>query len=358
MHILYTITGLSVGGAETITVNLASRMQQLGHTVKILYLSGEQQIHVPEGIEVINLHMKKTPLGFVRALWPARKVVRNFAPDVVHANMYPAIVFSRLLRISAKIPKLISTEHTAFYESSLPFKLEQFSDFLSDIDTNVSGEATVNFVKRKAFSKNKAQTVYNGIDLSNFCKKKNNFVRAEYGISKDDFVFINISRITEQKDHRNLIKAFAETKKIVPKIKLLCVGEGHLLTELQGFVNELRLDKDVIFAGRKENVSDFYNASDCFVLSSAWEGFGIVLAEAMACELPVISTDCGGTKEVIQNENFIVPIKNATVLAEKMLMILGMTEAERIALGKRNRDLVQKFDISNITNQWLKIYSE
>ena len=78
MKILYTITGLSIGGAETITVNLASRMQKLGHTIKIMYLSGEQLVQVPQEIETVNLCMKKTPLGFMKALRKAKKIVQEF----------------------------------------------------------------------------------------------------------------------------------------------------------------------------------------------------------------------------------------------------------------------------------------
>lgn len=358
MKILYTITSLAVGGAETITLNLASRIRALGNLVVILSLQGDRIITVPENIQIYELHMKRSPLGVVKALLKARKVIKSFKPDVVHANMYPAIIFSRILRIFVHIPKLISTEHTAFYKSSVPLRLEHFTDFLSDINTNVSDEATANFISHKAFSMQKTQTVYNGIDLSKFSKNENNSLRTNYGISADTFVFINVSRITEQKDHKNLICAFAEVKKSAPNVKLLCVGEGNLLSDLQLLINELGLENDVIFTGRKENVADYYNTSDCFVLSSAWEGFGIVLAEAMASELPVISTDCGGTREVVQNEDFIVEARNSKLLAEKMLMVLKMSEQKRLALGQKNRKLVQKFDINNVTAQWIKLYSE
>ena len=73
MKIIYTITGLTLGGAETITVNLATRMHELGHTVKLMFLSGEQCIQVPQEIESINLCMKKNPIGFIKAIKKAKK---------------------------------------------------------------------------------------------------------------------------------------------------------------------------------------------------------------------------------------------------------------------------------------------
>ena len=93
-------------------------------------------------------------------------------------------------------------------------------------------------------------------------------------------------------------------------------------------------------------------------MSSAWEGFGIVLAEAMACELPVISTDCGGTKEVVQNDCYLVPIKNSEKLAEKMLELSLLSASQIEEIGKENRKKASKFEIDNIVKQWISIYEK
>lgn len=356
MKILYTITGLTLGGAETITVNLASRMQKLGNNVKIMYLSGEKQVQIPDEIETINLQMRKNPLGFIKALRKAKKIIEDFKPDVVHANMFHAIVFSRMLRLFVKIPRLICTEHSNNFHGKLRQVLEHCTDFLSDVNTNVSEKATENFVKNKLFSAKKTVTVYNGIDLRKFYPCRNLSVRNNYNISENAFVFINVSRMMPAKDHKNLLDAFKTVHGKFPDAKLICVGSGDLLEETKNYAKNLELDNSVIFTGAKTNVESFYNASDCFVLSSAWEGFGIVLAEAMSCGLSVISTDCGGTREVVQNEKWLVPPKNPEMLAEKMIQIMEMTKKERVNLGKENRKLVEKFSLDEILNRWLEIY--
>lgn len=99
-----------------------------------------------------------------------------------------------------------------------------------------------------------------------------------------------------------------------------------------------------------------YNAADCFVLSSAWEGFGIVLAEAMACGLPVITTDAGGCAEVVQNDFFVVPIRNSDLLTSKMSYICNLPKPERQRISDKNRILAHKFDLERIWNQWEQIY--
>lgn len=356
MKILYTITGLTVGGAETITVNLAVRMHELGHTVKIMYLSGEQLVQVPQEIETVNLCMKKTPLGFVRALLRAKKIVREFQPDVVHGNMFHANFFCRILRPLCSVPRLVCTEHNKNIQSKLRMFLVRITDGLCDITTNVSQEAVDYFIEQKAFRREKSRAVYNGIDVTKFRKDRNDRIRKEFGIPDGMFVFINVSRIMPAKDHKNLLDAFKIVHNGNANTKLVCVGTGDLFEETVSYAHTIGLDDSVIFSGTRSDIPDFYNNADCFVLSSAWEGFGIVLAEAMACELPVISTDCGGTREVVQDERWLAPVKRSDLLAEKMLSVLDMSESERVALGKKNRERVQKFSLANVTEQWLSIY--
>lgn len=147
------------------------------------------------------------------------------------------------------------------------------------------------------------------------------------------------------KDHKNLLQAFKIVHEKNSNIKLNCVGDGVYIKDIIAYSIELGLSDSVIFTGSKNNVVDYYDTADCFVLSSAWEGFGIVLVEAMACELPVISTDCGGTKEVVQDDFFLVPIKNPRLLAEKMLMMSRMVLEEKNKIGKSNRGKIFKFEI-------------
>lgn len=345
-----------MGGAETITVNLARRMQQSGHIVHIMYLSGEQIVYVPDEISVHGLHMRRTPLGLIKTLQKAKKIVQKFRPEIVHANMFHAIVFSRLLRLCVKIPRLICTEHSNNYHGVGRLILEHCTDFLSDLNTNVSQVATDYFVTSGVFSQKKSITMYNGIDMNHFFKNRNTILRQQLKIADNDFVFINVSRFNKAKDHRTLIAAFNIVHQRKLNTKLICVGDGELCTEIQVFVKSLNLSDSVIFAGIQQNPHDYYNASDCFVLSSAYEGFGLVLVEAMACELLVISTDCGGTKEIIANENDLVPIKNPKLLADKMLEVMNYTANQKETIGRQNRVAVEKFDLNKITEKWEKLY--
>ena len=193
MNIVYVITGLSLGGAETITVCLANEMRRRGHHVAILYLTGENWFkdQIDKDIIVQSLGLSKNCFSFVNAQLKVRQFFKNFPPQVIHGNMVHANLFIRLLRLHCHIPLLISTEHSNNIDGKLRMKIYQYTDFLSDINTNVSREATTYFIQQKAFGRNKSMTVYNGIDLVRFGRNEDKRlkIRTQYSVSNNEFLF-------------------------------------------------------------------------------------------------------------------------------------------------------------------------
>jgi glycosyltransferase involved in cell wall biosynthesis len=365
MKIAYIITSMGVGGAEIITIDIANRMLDKGNEVLILYLTGQNlnQHRINKGIQVVGLNMKKNPFSFAKSLFRAKKIFKNFHPDIVHSNMYHANIFSRILRIFYKFKHLICSEHNCRIGIGIMHRIRliiyQITQILSDLDTNVSQEAVVLFLKYKAFNKNKSLCMYNGIDLKKFypnnkaCKK----IRKLYNITDNEFIFLNVGRLTLAKDQKNLIEAFALLYKEQKNIRLTIVGKGELEQELKNFAAQKNVSNLVTFTGNIKNVQDYYNLSDVFVLSSAWEGFGIVIAEAMACALPIITTDAGGTRELLNDEQFIVPIRNSLALYQKMKHMCSLTKRQRDEIGIRNLNRSKLFNIDSVTNKWLNIYN-
>ena len=356
MKIIYIITGLSLGGAEVTTIDIANRMATRGHDVLILSIvnCNEMQNKINQKIEVRTLGMSKNPFSFIKAICFAKKIIKKFKPDVVHANMVHANIFSRILRLFVPMKKLICTAHNINEGEFLRMIAYRLTDSLSDVNTNVSEEATNFYIKNKWFSAGKSICVHNGIDLATFHKDTTfrNTVRKQYGIDSDEFLFINVGRLTEAKDQSNLLQAFAK----IGHGKLMIVGKGEKENELKLLTKKLGVEKDVIFAGAHPDIQAYYNAADCFVLSSAWEGFGLVLAEAMACGLPVISTDAGGCAEVVDQPQYMVPIKDEEKLRDKMIEIMNKSISERNDIGSKNSLIAKKYDIHSIIDKWESLY--
>lgn len=356
MRIAYFITGLGLGGAEVITLDLAKKALGAGHEVIVVWLSGLDALAggVPPGIGLHPLGMRKTPAGLVRALRQARWIVRDFRPDVVHSNMIHSNIFTRLLRLVAPFPALICSEHTHDTGSRTRMLAYRITDGLSDLNTNVSRESVAEFVRRGLFRKDGTMTVYNGVDLRRFTpdREAGRRIRERYGIGPGEFLWLNVGRLTPAKDQANLLRAFRRLE----RGRLLILGEGELRGALEKQIAEAGLAERVILAGAHPNVADFCNAADGFVVSSAWEGFSVALVEAMSCGLPAVATDVSGCYEALGSREFIVPTRRDDLLAEKMSLMAGLPPERRRKIGIGNRALAGRFDIDKIWQQWEEIY--
>ncbi|MQT71897.1 glycosyltransferase, partial [Pseudomonas sp. FSL R10-0071] len=119
--------------------------------------------------------------------------------------------------------------------------------------------------------------------------------------------------------------------------KLWIVGEGSERQKLTDLVIQLNLSNKITFLGVRSDVANIYNAADLYVLSSAWEGFGLVVAEAMASERVVVVTDCGGVKEVVGECGYLVPAQNSLALKNAITNALDISNAEAENMGRLAR---------------------
>lgn len=135
---------------------------------------------------------------------------------------------------------------------------------------------------------------------------------------------IGAGRLVPQKDFSCLIHAFNSVRHKL-EARLIILGEGPLRAELEGLVRHLGLEGDVLLPGFVESPEVYMQGASVFVLSSAWEGFGNVIVEAMACGLPVVSTDCpSGPAEILENGKWgrLVPVANSDAMAEAIVRTL------------------------------------
>lgn len=350
MKILYIITGLGLGGAEKVVADLADQMILRGHDVKIAYLTGDILVRPTSGkIEIIYLGLN-SGINF----WPSskkyRRLITTYQPDVVHAHMVHANIFARLNRICSKIPKLICTAHNSNEGGKFRMLAYKYTNFLSDFNSNVSQEATQSFIDQKAFHKKNLKTIYNGIDLRKF-KKDLNITNMEKTSC------LSVGRFNDQKDYPNLLHAIAIIKNKISNIHFQIVGDGELRPNIERLIEELELKEYVSLLGRRNDIPALMSQADYFILPSSYEGFGLVVAEAMACETFVIATDCGGVKEVMGGHGILVPPKNSIALAEAIIRAINISSEEKENNNKAAKEHIHRnFDLDSIIDQWIQVY--
>ena len=353
MKILYVITGLGLGGAEKVVADLADQMFQRGHQVKIAYLKGEA-IVCPQSSEIELVYLGFENLKSFRCAYQNyKKILENFQPDVVHAHMVHANIFTRVSRIFIPVPKLICTAHNSNEGGKLRMLAYKFTNHLSDVNTNVSNEASEALIAKGAFSKNNLQTVYNGVDLNKF---KNKNIKNDKCYTK----ILSVGRFNEQKDYPNLLKAILllKDKLLNANIKFYIAGDGELRGLIENLIHSYDIGNFIELLGKRSDIPDLLNEVDFFILPSKHEGLPTVIIEAMACQTYVIATDCGGSAEIMGETGMLVPIQDSLALANAISNALSLSDSmiQKNNLIARKR-IEDNFSLQASVNKWLEIYA-
>ncbi len=352
MKIAYIITGLGMGGAEHVLSQLADMAYEEGHDVKVFYMTGNIKVAPKnKNIEIIPLHVNGL-YSLVKSVFKLRAYFSSFKPDVVHSHMIHANLLARLTRIFSSFPKLICTAHSSNEGGKVRMMAYRITNPLGDFFTNVSNDAARSIENRGAAKLGTVISIPNGVDTNHFSMKTQ---RAD---NKSDFFrLISVGRLEEVKNYPTLLKAVHELIARNVNVKLDIVGEGSCRESLEGLISSLKLSENVRLLGAREDVNRLLIQSDLFIISSTYEGFGLVAAEAMSCGLPVISSDNGGVNEILGNNDWIVPVSDYLSLAEKIESTLKMTPEDLKEIGKNNRQRIEdNYSFNNMFDSYSKLY--
>lgn len=359
MRILLVTTGLKMGGAEHQVVALARAFLAQGQAVAILSLSPGREIDVPADAHVVELSMSKTPAGMARALWQARGLVKSWRPDVIHAHMIHANVFTRLLTRVVQCPPVICTAHSFREGGRLRMIAYRLTDRWSALTTHVSEDGREGMVASGAVQADRITVMPNGIDIERFRPSAalRGTTRARLGISAGTRLALNVGRLVPEKAQALLLRAFAQIDTATLPVHLLIAGGGPLHQALAEQIMALNLNSRVTLLGPRSDVPALLNAADTFVLSSDIEGLPMVLVEALASGCPVVATDAPGVREVVHDQGTIVPRDDATALAVALDAALRHGRGSSADEAARRAVMIARFSIDAVAQRWLEIYA-
>jgi glycosyltransferase involved in cell wall biosynthesis len=188
-------------------------------------------------------------------------------------------------------------------------------------------------------------------------------VRHEFGIGPDAPIVLTVCRLFEEKGPRQLIEAMPAIRAEHPDARLLVVGsemQRGYRGELEDLARDLGLNGNVIFTGQRRDVPQLMAAADVYAMPSHWEPFGLVFAEAMAMQLPVVALDSGGAPEVIANgvTGLLSPLGDQEALTANLSALLA-DPARRARMGERGRALVlDRFGLARMARDVERVYAE
>jgi glycosyltransferase involved in cell wall biosynthesis len=355
MKLEYVVTGLQVGGAESLVCALAGGMRKRGHDVGVTsllvptaYVDRLQAV----GIRVDTLGLdrqRQSPLSILRAALHFRRAMAARRPNIVHAHMVHANLFCRAALALQSWRRLICTIHSTDEGGRLRDLAYTLSNWASDLNTTISEAATKRFVEAHVLPPT-TLTVHNGIDVDRFRCGRDGRQRG------GPFRWIAVGRLSPEKDYTVLLEALAT----LPLTTLTIAGEGTERTALEALATRLGIAQRVSFLGVREDIPALLCAHDGYVLSSRREGFGLALAEAMASSLPVVATRSGGPVEVVGGDGrcgTLVPTGDPAALAEAMADIAERTPLQRLEMGVLAQARVaQRFDTRVLLDRFEEVY--
>jgi len=295
LRITIIINSLAVGGVQRLVVDQANELARQGAHVRIIFLEED----VRDGLDTeldravcvqrIAVKGNKDLLGFVR-LW--RHVCRERS-DVVMTHMWLANNHGRLAAWCARVPCIAAFEHS-IYDTKKPlhqFLADRLLQYCGDVIA--VSHAVASSLTRHGICANRISVVPNGICLNRYMGAVHEMKRHHVGRT-----FIFVGRLVGDK----MVHIPIEAATSLPDVRLLVVGQGPEQNALVRVAERGAYPGNVIFLGVRKDVPQLLLASDCLVLPSIREGFGLVIVEAYACGLPVIVSGVHGTRELVEHD--------------------------------------------------------
>jgi glycosyltransferase involved in cell wall biosynthesis len=333
VRILHVIARLNVGGAALSVLELAAGQRRAGHEVTVVagaipageasleYLADEMSVpylHVPA------LRREVSPRDDLRAVRALRQVLRRERPDVLHTHTSKAGTTGRLAsRLVTPRPRaIVHTFHghvlSGYFEPSRERAYRVIERGLAKLTGRiiaVSEQVRDDLVTFGIAPPGKIVVVHYGFDLDARlgASTDRDEHRATTGATPDDFVIGWSGRLSDIKQPLDLVRTLAK----VDGARLVIAGDGELRDDVELLAAELGVTDRLTILGYVADIGAWYRAFDMFLMTSRNEGAPVVAIEASAAGLPVVATDAGGTRTVVDHEEtgFVAAVGDTDALA-------------------------------------------
>jgi len=365
IRLLHVLTTLDVGGAEKKVLSVASRLPRDRYEIAVAWLKGRGELAPAfraAGIETCPLGMEG--LFDFRVFRRALRLVRRMRPHVVHTHLMKADATGAFAARFASVPVLVSTKHNEDqYLRFPPFAIgARVAAEMADRVVVISTAVGRFFRSRILLPEERMLRIPYGFPphglgpAAGAAARED--LRRELTLPKDAKVVTCVGRLTRQKGLFDLLRAASLTREAVPEARFLLVGRGELLPALRAHAARLHLDSRVRFLGFRRDVPRILAGSHLLALPSHWEGFGVVLVEAMSAGLPVVGTRAGAIPEVVADgeTGLLAPPGDAQDLATALVRVLADPDlADRMGQAGRRR-VAREFAIDREVKAHVELY--
>ncbi|MFZ5987261.1 MAG: glycosyltransferase [Bacillota bacterium] len=364
-NIAVIVNSLRFGGAEVQTVELVNNLANRGYRVILLSLGSESEIikRVCDKVEVVVLGKKHfLDLGVLRRLV---SILKDFKLDVMFmTNSYSTLYGYLVQPFINKKYKKISVQHTTLIKGFVD-RLKNF--FYRKVINRMDSAVFVCNTQRNFWIQNYkirpgiSRVIYNGIDLERFIDFKADTlaVREQLGFSKDDIVIGINANLRPEKKHEDMIDALEVLTEEGYNIKLLFIGDGVRRSNIEEYINMKKLPDKIKITGFVQDVRPYLSCADISALTSvAVETFSIAILESMALGKPVVLSDIGGARELVDEgvNGYLYPAGNVDELVKAIKKIVDNNSFYSMGQKSKNK-VITSFSKDVMVDRYIELIS-
>jgi glycosyltransferase involved in cell wall biosynthesis len=354
IRICHVIVGLGGGGAERMLERLAVAQTKSGGELAVSVVSLSDQGVLGESLAArgIVVHalgwrgLSDIPGMLLRLV----SVLRSIRPDIVQTWMYHADLFGGLAARWAGVRQIVWGIRTTYLPENAPWSTKLARALCARLSFRIPTVIVCNAEAAKAwhiqlgYAPQKMWVIPNGFDTKRFSGSDYGVeeLRKVWGAKSESLVVGMVGRDSPDKDPENFIAAMTEVLDRHPNVIAVLVGRGFVddNRRISDLLSKSRLNDHFILAGETDDIVKSMAALDIFVLPSRTEAFPNVVAEAMAMRKVAVVTDVGDARSIVGDAGFVVPPGEPRMLAATIGAVIGLSAAERSALGEKARQRI------------------
>lgn len=356
--VVICVPSLAAGGAEKFAVDLVVALDKSKFKVMVAITRSKiesflEQILEQSGIQIIDLSGKDYPTMLLKQL----RFLREEKPDVVHAqtgSVLHMMMACKLCNVPVRLYTVHNEAELLYGNSKLKKGIYKLGfSFFNFKPVAICPTVKQTLIKDMKIAPNQIATVNNGVDIKRFTP-----VEAACRDGRAIRI-ISVGTLYWIKNQSMTIRAVSTLHELGYRVELTLLGDGIDREKIRNEIKERKAEHYIFALGTKKNVEDYLRQSDIYVSSSKTEGLPLSILEAMACGLPIVATNAGGTRDiVIDGENgFLIQVDDEYTL-EKRLIDLIKSKDMREAFSKKSREKAEEWCIQNCVAGYEKLYEK
>ena len=364
MRVLHLLDTVGPGGAETVFIDVASRIVSRG-LESIPVVAGEGWVARTlrtRGLEPLLIPSSGSfDLSYLRRLM---QVIRTERVDVVHAHLLTSSVYGSIAARLSGVPS-IATFHGLPDLGSPTRRLRLKFQLLNRVATRVvfvSDTLRVAFLARTSLRPRGSEVIHNGIDVHAMRVAPDSGTRAEFGVRPGELLVVSIGNIRPAKAYDVLLRSARKVVDAGVACRFLIVGHAKepLNQQLLDLRDQLGLESHVTFIGFREDVARILAAANLFLLTSSTEGFSLATVQAMAAGVPVVATRSGGPEEIVADgvTGLLADVGDAEQIAAAVLRLHRDRSFATMISAAARQHVSENFTVDRMVDRYVRLYED